>query len=474
MAGFLGSIKSGLQNLASKALNKTVYKPVQLTSYAKSREQDYKKAGYNPSSPKFVQQTKNVSVPKSSASLAAEKKASSSSKSSSSKSSSKSSSSKSSGVKNPFVTTAYADTGGASMPDYKNRTGLGFYGMGNFLLPEFGITEMLGGKSSSLSSAGNNAAALSSYLGGLLPYGSKSTNIGVPMAGAPAVQGLSTGPTAGAGTGTGGSYYSNQNLSSTLGALGLGEFSGAYGADANMGATDYLSSAQQGAEMGNEAEIAQINAANDRLRAMGEQQLSDLEREQASGLSDIERQRADLEAQVGRQKGLAETSGQGAVEQAVSGANQATRQTRNMLRGLGILASSAAGELLSRPTQELDRETARIRGEVSNRVSQLDDFQRNEVSKLSQQANDLKNKYTSMVNAIRTDLRFNEADRAASIRAASAALADRLSQIKQAAFTVNSQIQAEKRALAQNMLQIAAQNNPTLAQDYLSRLMQRK
>ena len=137
------------------------------------------------------------------------------------------------------------------------------------------------------------------------------------------------------------------------------------------------------------------------------------------------------------------------------------RANRNTLRSLGILASSAAGELLSKPLNEFDKQRASIQRELGLRKQQLDDFL---VEKTNEHANlvaSLEDKYTTLTENINRDLRFNERERINAIEQANASLQARIREIQMAQQDYENRVAAEQSQLAGGLQQINQYQPPS-------------
>lgn len=135
------------------------------------------------------------------------------------------------------------------------------------------------------------------------------------------------------------------------------------------------------------------------------------------------------------------------VKTAADTAQGVERKNRNVLRALGILGSSAAGEILSKPWTQFDQQKADLREGVRMRFQQLDDFM---VQKSQEHANmvaDLEDKYSSLVNGINRDLSFNAEERLAARQAANNAYRQRLAEIKAAQLNWEMAVQENKQNL---------------------------
>lgn len=289
-------------------------------------------------------------------------------------------------------------------------------------LPEMGISERLGG------SMGMNAPKLGSetiqnYPGTTAAYGGQVQG--------PTLSGYR--PT------TGGNTTYNPGASSTgTPSYSTPSYDDGGQSDAARGAVD--------------AEIASLNTDFDRLSAMAQSHMDQLGVERGNALSNLNLQKQDLLTQVGQQK----TDVANARDKNIAAAGNVARQTqgsnRNMLRSLGILNSSAGGDILSRPLEAFDEQRANFVSEAQNQSFKLDTFINQKSAELAQAAKEVEDNYASLIGNIQSDLRFSDRERAGAIRSANAALSQRLADIKSSMNLYKQQVDSQKANLA---LQIA-------------------
>jgi len=177
------------------------------------------------------------------------------------------------------------------------------------------------------------------------------------------------------------------------------------------------------------AELDSLNAQYDRSSELLSSQLSSLGTQKEQSIQGLSGAQEDYESQVGSARTGYETQTKTNISEALGTAKDVEKRTRNMLRGLGILSSSAAGELLQRPYTEFDKQRAGMVQDLSTRTKELDDAlirgKKDFVLKVKQ----LESNYADLVGQIQIDQRFNQRDKAAAIREAQASLTNRMSQI---------------------------------------------
>jgi len=310
---------------------------------------------------------------------------------------------------------------------------------GSWGTKDFGVTEKIG----SLIGAGTTSQGGSNIFPSNQPgqvQGLSTVNQAPPGPGGayPIAQGPNPNPTNTSSGGTGGGSGSGQ----------VDQLPGFF--------NDYEDSARKQYE----AELASSNTAFDRLRSDVEGQLPFLQRERDRGLSSLSGQMDALGNQVGRQKEEAAQSRDQNIQQAGDTARQIQMQNRNMLRSLGILSSSAAGELLARPLNEFGNQRAMILQETQKRFNVLDDFLNEKTNEHKNAVESLQDNYARLIGQVQNDLRFNERERLDAVRSANAALGQRLAEIKQEQFNYQSQVDAFKKNLAMQAQSLTNWQNP--------------
>lgn len=208
----------------------------------------------------------------------------------------------------------------------------------------------------------------------------------------------------------------------------------------------------------NDAELAGLNTQYDMFAAQAQNQLSDLARSKEQSLASLGTQYQGIQSDVNKQKGYATENQESQIANAGNVARNTQKANRNALRALGILDSSAAGELLTKPMNEFDTQRNDIVMATTKRISELDDFMNQKTSEHTNLVSQLENQYLSMVNNIQTDLRFNGRQRADAIRAVNASLSSKLAEIGMAQQAYQNQVNAQK---AQWTTQLAGTQNWT-------------
>lgn len=208
------------------------------------------------------------------------------------------------------------------------------------------------------------------------------------------------------------------------------------------------------------AEIGSLNTQFDRLRSQAESQLPFLQSERSRSLSNLANELTGLQNQVASQKEESQANTESQIANAGQVARETQRANRNTLRALGILNSTAAGELLSKPLNEFSKIRADIIQEGTRRFNELDNFLNQKTAEHANLVAQIEDNYSRLVGEIQNDLRFNERERADAIRGANAALAQRIAEIQQAQFNWKSQVDTMKAQLAGELQQIQDYNQP--------------
>lgn len=234
------------------------------------------------------------------------------------------------------------------------------------------------------------------------------------------------------------------------------EYANSQGYDTWNQYQDAMNSAQSMAD----AELASLNTEFDRSSELARNQLSDLDRQRGTSLESLENQKQYLLSQIGGQKERAYSDRDKNIDKAAQAARNTQAQNRNMLRALGIMNSSAAGDILSRPLTEFDQTKAEYVQMAQQRTNELDDYLNAKTSELANAVKELENNYLSLSQQIQTDLRFSDRERADAIRQANAALAQRMSEIKMAQQDYVNQVQAQKAQIAMTLAQAGNYNMP--------------
>lgn len=209
------------------------------------------------------------------------------------------------------------------------------------------------------------------------------------------------------------------------------------------------------------AQLRALQTEYDRNRANLEGQLSQLGTDRSQGLSTLQSAVDEYGNLIGTQKTDAENARAKQVQSAGSAARQTQAKSRNVLRALGILSSSAAGDILSRPMTEFAGQRADINLQTQQRIQQLDDALAQKTSEHANLVKQLESQYASLVGQIQSDLRFSDRERADAVAQANAAAQKALSDIKMAQANWQNQINAAKNGLMTSQTSLQNHPNPT-------------
>lgn len=208
-----------------------------------------------------------------------------------------------------------------------------------------------------------------------------------------------------------------------------------------------------------EAELRSLNTQYDRTKSDLQSQLGYLGSQRSQGMQALQNALSGFQNQVGRARASAGEETDRAISEAASTAQETVRSNRNTLRGLGILSSSAAGDILSRPTQAFDVERANLKRQFTSRLSELDDYLNQKSSEHALAVQQLESNYANLVSKIQRDLRFNDRERADAVKEAQAALSYNIAQIQ-------LQQQQAEQLYNQQMASLSDASTLISAQDY--------
>lgn len=208
------------------------------------------------------------------------------------------------------------------------------------------------------------------------------------------------------------------------------------------------------------AELASLNTEFDRNRSLLEGQLGNLSTSRENALSNFNNQKQNLLSQISGQKADAYSERDKNIDSAAQAARNTQSSNRNMLRALGILNSTAAGDILSRPLNEFDRTKAEYVQLAQKRTGELDDYLNAKTSELTLAVKELEDNYANLMGQIQTDLRFSDRERADAVRSANAALSQRMSEIKMAQVNHQNEVNAQKQNIALELAKLGDYNMP--------------
>lgn len=309
--------------------------------------------------------------------------------------------------------------------------------------PEFGISEKL----SDLLGKPRNAQGGSNLFGSSTPaaqsYSAPSTpnyqQYSSPIG--PQPQGSVLGAS------TGGSTIGNSGLLSSL-------FN-------TSGADQAANNSKNAAQSEYDSALRAQNTAYDREKEGLLSQLGYLGTQKDQSLNELNSAIEGVRGEVGNQKEQTVASRDREIDSAASSAQSAQRRNRNTLRALGILNSTAAGELLSKPINEFDKQKGQITEAARLRFNELDNFLNTKVSEGMNKVAQLQTQYSQLVDNIQRDLRFNDREKTDAVKQARAALQSRLNDISNSVLSYKQQVDASKKDYALQLSQLGSYQNPT-------------
>lgn len=239
------------------------------------------------------------------------------------------------------------------------------------------------------------------------------------------------------------------------GVLGAATSSGGGGGGAPASTnTSPFDAAGNAARQQNDAYLSSLNTQYDQNAANLNGQLGDLGTQKDQGINSLNSELDSVKAQVGTERTSAQTNNDNQVIDAGSIAHSTQMQNRNILRSLGILNSSAAGEMLSKPMDEFGKVKAQLGTQLTQRFNQLDDFLNTQVASHQNAVQSIQQNYQSLVGKIQSDLRFNDRQRADAVKAANAALTGHLADIQTSLLNYQNQINQAKQGYASQVSQV--------------------
>lgn len=210
-----------------------------------------------------------------------------------------------------------------------------------------------------------------------------------------------------------------------------------------------------------QADLENALSEYDRADAeLGLQQQS-AEGQKASALSQIDTQKAEA---VKRGQSLTDEAQQGMqsnIESASATTQDTVRKNRNILRALGILSSSAAGEMLARPGEEFAKTSADLKTQFTKRKQQVDDWVSQRTTEADNAKNDVLRQFNDIVARIQNDRRFNQRDKINAVQQAQSALKSRIAELNQYAIESQQAAQQYNQNLQMQIANMQLYQNPS-------------
>lgn len=226
---------------------------------------------------------------------------------------------------------------------------------------------------------------------------------------------------------------------------------------------DSLLGSQNGAaEAQRSAELGRANTQYDYLSSQLQNQLSGLDTQRTNAQNEIDTGLSGVQNQIGLSRTNAQNNTDSQIQQAGSIAKSSQQQNRNVLRALGIINSSAAGELLSKPINEFGKQRAQMQQALTSRFSELDNTLDQAVKEASNKKNEILSNYSQLYSNIQNDLRFNDRQRVDAVNSINAAASQHLADIQQSVLNYQNQVNLQKQQFAMQMAQVSGYQNPNL------------
>lgn len=210
-----------------------------------------------------------------------------------------------------------------------------------------------------------------------------------------------------------------------------------------------------------EAYLRSLLTEYDKNRSDLESQYGQLGNERQTGLTNIQNALDEYGNKIKSQETAATTSGDKQIQSAGSAARQTQAKSRNVLRALGILSSSAAGDILSRPMTEFAGQRAEIKQAVQERLQELGDALIAKTKEGATLVKQLESQYAQLIGQIQSDLRFSDRERADAVAQANAAAQSRLSEIRMAQANWKNSITSQANNLLASASSLSNFTNPT-------------
>lgn len=198
----------------------------------------------------------------------------------------------------------------------------------------------------------------------------------------------------------------------------------------------------------------------DRQSGLLQQQQTELEGQKSSLLSGFEQERGKARTQAETSTKQAGQATKTAQNKALSTAQDVERKNRNILRALGILSSSAAGEMLAKPYGEYQTTSADLQQAYVNRQTEIGQWLREREQEVDNAIRDTNTQFTNLTARIQSDMRYNGEQRAAAVQQAQLARSQLIDQINQRAQAYQQAANQYTAQMLQQIAQIQLYQNP--------------
>jgi hypothetical protein len=182
------------------------------------------------------------------------------------------------------------------------------------------------------------------------------------------------------------------------------------------------------------------------------------ERERALGTLGTDLGRAQTQAKTAKEEATGAT--QTAKNKALGTAQDVQKGNRNVLRALGILSSSAAGEMLNKPMNEYGTQAADLEQNLIKRQDVITNWLGERIQDHDAASKEIEAKYADLTGKIDSDLRFNDRQRQTAVKSASAALQQRLQEIEASKVQYQQAAQQYNNNILAQIAQLKMYQNP--------------
>lgn len=218
---------------------------------------------------------------------------------------------------------------------------------------------------------------------------------------------------------------------------------------------------QSGAQDQSQIELQQTLNEYDRAAEEMQAQSGQLDTQRAGALSTLTAEQTKAERQATTSKEESATATQQAKGKALSTAQDVQKKNRNVLRALGILSSSASGEILARPMTEYGTQAAELEQGHVKRLGVIEDWLKGRMDEFTKAKTDVEQQYMTLKENISRDLRFNDRQRLVAVKAAQAALAARTQDIQNQMISYQNTAKQYSDNILLQIAQLKMYNNPT-------------
>jgi len=228
----------------------------------------------------------------------------------------------------------------------------------------------------------------------------------------------------------------------------------------NNNTGDIFGKTEQNAKDAATIELEGLMGEYDQYQQQRESDLSYLGTQKENALSTLNTGYGRMENQAKTAKEEATTATQSAQGKALSTAQDVTRKNRNVLRALGILSSSAAGEMLSKPMTEYGTQSGELEQGLIKRKQVVDDWLGERLTDYTQQVKETQGQYAKLTGDIQMDMRFSQQDKIQAVKAANKALDQRIQDIKLQAQQYQMAAQNYNANIISQITQMKLYQNP--------------